>query len=209
VLGIGTEQGSRSKLVPDTQLVISSDSVRMLDMIVKNVTQVGNKVIRATSLEVPTPTSKSTQKVVTDLVDSMRHHNLVGMAAPQIGKGVRVFVTEIRQTKLRKRDTASLDPLRIFINPKILSTSKKEAKDWEGCGSVAMANLFGMVKRPVSIEVEAFNEQGMKFRLKAKNLLARVIQHEMDHLNGKLFVDAADSRTYMSRNEYLKMRAKA
>ncbi len=165
-------------------------------------------VIRSRSVEVSNPTSKSTQRVVTDLIDSMRHHDLVGMAAPQIGKAVRVFVTEIRQTKLRKSDNANLDPLKVFINPKILSVSKKAAKDWEGCGSVATANLFGMVKRPISLEIEAVDEHGMKFRLKAKNLLARVIQHELDHLNGTLFVDTADSKTYMSKSEYLKMRAK-
>lgn len=177
-------------------------------MIVKNATQAGNAIIRSKSVEVSGPTSKSTQKMVTDLVDSMRHHNLVGMAAPQIGKGVRIFVTEIRRTKLRKKDSMNLDPLRVFINPRILSTSKKRAKDWEGCGSVAAANLFGKVTRPISLEVEATDELGTKFRLKAKNLLARVIQHEMDHLNGTLFVDTADTKTYMSRNEYLKMCAK-
>lgn len=177
-------------------------------MIVKNATQVGNTVIRSKSAEVSNPTSKSTQKVVTDLIDSMRHHNLVGMAAPQIGKGVRVFVTEIRKTKLRKSDSINIDPLRVFINPKILSVSKKAAKDWEGCGSVATASLFAMVKRPVALEIEAVDERGTKFRLKAKNLLARVIQHELDHLNGTLFVDTADSKTYMSKNEYLKMCAK-
>lgn len=178
-------------------------------MIVKNTTQVGNPIIRSKSVEVSNPTSKSTQKVVTNLIDSMRHHDLVGMAAPQIGKGVRIFVTEIRRTKLRKKASGKLDPLRVFINPKILFISKKTAKDWEGCGSVATANLFGKVMRPVSLEVEAMDEHGTKFRLKAKNLLARVIQHEMDHLNGTLFVDTADTKTYMSRNEYLKMRAGA
>lgn len=177
-------------------------------MIVKNATQVGNKIIRARSVEIVDPKSKSARKVVTDLIDSMRHHDLVGMAAPQIGKGVRVFVTEIRQTKLRKRDGINLDPLKVFINPRILSISKKEVKDWEGCGSIATANLFGLVKRPASVEIEALDERGIKFRLKAKNLLARVIQHEMDHLNGIVFVDRADPKTYMSRNEYLKMRSK-
>lgn len=177
-------------------------------MIVKNATQVGNEVIRARSVEVANPKSKGTRKVITDLIDSMRHHDLVGMAAPQIGKSVRIFVTEIRQTKLRKRDAIALDSLKVFVNPKILSVSKKEAKDWEGCGSIAAVGLFGMVKRPASLEIEALDEHGVKFHLKAKNLLARVIQHEMDHLNGIVFVDKADSKTYMSKNEYLKMRAK-
>lgn len=144
-----------------------------------------------------------------DLIDSMRHHELVGMAAPQIGKGVRIFVTEIRKTKLRKGESIkNVDPLRVFVNPRVLSVSKKEAKGWEGCGSVASAGLFGMVRRPTSVTVEALDENGKKFRLKASNLLARVIQHEVDHLNGIVFADKADTKTYMSKNEYLKLKAK-
>jgi peptide deformylase len=178
-------------------------------MIVKETTQVGNKVIRDKAVEVVNPKSKSVQKVVTDLVDSMRHHELVGMAAPQIGKGIRVFVTEIRETKLRKGDAKNnIDPLRVFINPQIISVSKTHKSGWEGCGSVASANLFGMVKRPTSVVIEAVDENGNYFKLKAQNLLARVIQHEMDHLNGVVFVDKADTHTYMSRNEYLKLRRK-
>ena len=131
------------------------------------------------------------------------------MAAPQIGKGLRIFVTEVRKTKLRKGvGIENVDPLRVFINPKILSVSKKENKDWEGCGSVASANLFGMVKRPSSVVVEALDEKGEEFHLKASNLVARVIQHEMDHLDGIVFADRADTKTYMSKSEYLKLRAR-
>lgn len=178
-------------------------------MVIKDATQVGNKIIREKSKEVSNPTSREVRKVVKDLIDSMRHHDLVGMAAPQIGKGLRIFVTEVRKTKLRKGvGIENVDPLRIFINPKVLSVSNKEMKDWEGCGSVASANLFGMVKRPSIVVVEALDEKGVKFQLKASNLLARVIQHEMDHLNGIVFADRADTKTYMSKSEYLKLRAK-
>lgn len=178
-------------------------------MIIKETTQVDNKVIRSKARKVANPKAKSVQKVITNLVDSMRHHELVGMAAPQIGKDIRVFVTEIRETKLRKGETKkNIDPLRVFINPRVVSSSKVKKSDWEGCGSVASANLFAMVKRSTSIEIEAFDRDGNKFKLKAKNLLAHVIQHEMDHLNGIVFTDRADTSTYMSKNEYLKFRAK-
>lgn len=178
-------------------------------MIVKKATQVGNKLIRARAVEITNLQSVSTKKVVRDLIDSMRHHELVGMAAPQIGKSVRIFVTEIKKTKLRKGDSVkNEDPLRVFINPRLVLSSKKQSKGWEGCGSVASANLFGMVKRPSSVVVDAWNLQGEKFRLKADRLLSRVIQHEMDHLNGIVFSDKADTKTYMSRNEYLKLRAR-
>lgn len=175
-------------------------------MVIKHATQVGNPVIRKKSKLVVDVESTATKKVVRDLVDSMRYHSLVGMAAPQIGENLRIFVTEIRVTKLRKNDKESgSDDLRVFINPRIISLSKKQEKGWEGCGSVSEANLFGKVSRPAAVEIEAFDEKGQKFSLKAKGLLARVIQHEFDHLDGVLFVDKADTKTYMSGCEYLKM----
>jgi len=177
-------------------------------MIHKEATQVGHPVIRAKAKKVVDATSVEIQKNIEDLVDSMRHHELVGMAAPQIGVGVRVFVTEIRKTKLRKTEADGVDGLRVFVNPKIISISKKMVEGWEGCGSVACAGLFGKVKRPEKVVVEALNEKGEKFTLAAHGLLARVIQHETDHLNGMLFVDAANSKTFMSRSEYLKMKSK-
>ncbi len=174
-------------------------------MIIKKTTQVGNKVIRAKAKAVAVNqiASPEIKSIIRNLIDSMRHHNLVGMAAPQIGQGVRIFVTEIRKTKLRKVSPGGFDPLRVFVNPRIVSVSKAQNKGWEGCGSVACAGLFGQVRRPNSIVVQALDENGKPFVLKAKDLLARVIQHELDHLNGILFVDKADTKSYMSRDEYL------
>jgi len=170
-------------------------------MIIKKASQVGEPVIRTRAKRVSDMQSKDVQKTIKDLTDSMRHHGLVGMAAPQIGRGERIFVTEIRKTKSRTPD--QLDPLRVFINPKIVERSKKEIKGWEGCGSVAATNLFGVVKRPYSVTVEAYDENGEKFSLKTSGLLARVIQHETDHLNGTVFTDKADVKTFMSKESYL------
>jgi peptide deformylase len=131
------------------------------------------------------------------------------MAAPQIGVCSRIFVTEIRETKLRKAHSANdIDDLRVFINPKVISVSEKTTKGWEGCGSVACADLFAKVERPKEITVEAFDKKGEKFTLTAKGLLARVIQHEIDHLNGVVFTDIADRKTFMSREPYLALTAR-
>ena len=173
-------------------------------MVIKSVSQVGSAVIRAKAKPVTSLASKATRKIAADLIDSMRHHELVGMAAPQIGKSVRVFVTEIRRTKVRK--TVETDVLRVFINPRIQSLSKKRVKSWEGCGSVADGDLFGQTSRSASLTIKAQDLDGESFTLTAMGLLARVIQHEMDHLNGKVFTDTANPRTYMSRNEYVKMK---
>jgi peptide deformylase len=173
-------------------------------MVFKRATQVGNPIIRKKSLSVKAILhSQKTKKILKDLIDSMRYHNLVGMAAPQIGINRRIFVSEIRKTKLRKSNET--DPVRIFINPKIISLSRNQVFGYEGCGSVANAGLFGNVRRARSVVVEAFNEKGEKFRLHASDLLARIIQHEIDHLDGKIFLDRlSDMKSIMSREEYLR-----
>ncbi len=173
-------------------------------MVVEEVIQIGNPILRAKNKIIKKTDDKVVQKTIGDLVDSMRHYNLVGMAAPQIGVNFRIFVTEIRPTPSRKLE--NLDKLRIFINPKIIWKSKKEVIIYEGCGSVSNGNLFGPVRRPEKVIVKAINEKGEKIKLKTDGLLARVIQHEYDHLLGIEFVEKiCDYRKIMSKSEYIKM----
>lgn len=176
-------------------------------MIIKEVLQIGNPKIRKISkkLELKDIKSKKINGLIKNLIDSMRAENLIGISAPQINENLRIFVTEIRQTKNRK--PKELDQLRIFINPKITYFSKEKCNGYEGCGSVANANIFGLVNRPKNITVEALDKEGKKFELKASDLLARVIQHEYDHLDGILFIDRITNiKSYMSGSEYRKMK---
>lgn len=175
-------------------------------MAVKKTTQIGNRILRTKAETVKEINSAKLKKLIVDLVDTMRENNLVGIAAPQIGVSLRVFVTEIRKTKLRKN--AEVDGLRVFINPQIISVSKKISKDWEGCGSVAQGGLFAMVSRPESVKVQAYNERGEWFVLETSGLLARIIQHENDHLNGIMFTDIAEIKTLIGQEEYLKIKMK-
>lgn len=175
-------------------------------MIVRKAAQVGHPVIRAKAKAVKDITGKETKRIVKNLIDSMRHHDLVGMAAPQIGVDARIFVTEVRTTEFRKDTGKHGDPLRVFINPKIIKLSTKTDKGWEGCGSVVSGELFAKVTRPARATVTAHNEHGERFTLEAKDLLARIIQHEVDHLNGKLFIDIADTKTYGVKDELLKQK---
>ncbi len=173
-------------------------------MIIKKITQAGNSVLRKKAKRVLDIKSPKTERLVKDLIDTMRGSSLVGMSAPQIGQGLQVFVTEIRKTI--NRDIKEKDDLRIFINPKIIKMSKKESIGYEGCGSVGSAQLFGPVKRPKEVTIEAMNEKGEKFILKAQGLLARVIQHEFDHIKGTLFTDKiSDYKKIMSGEEYKKL----
>jgi peptide deformylase len=176
-------------------------------MIIKNVTQLGAPVIRAKAKPVKSVTSQRTKKIVRDLIDSMRYHNLVGIAAPQIGIGLRLFVSEARETDVRRGQ--GVDVARVFINPRIIRYSKKKRLGGEGCGSVARSELFGIVSRSSSVTVTALNEKGKRFTLIAKGLLAVVIQHETDHLNGIVFLDRLPNmKSLMSREEYIKKLSK-
>ena len=105
----------------------------------------------------------------------------IGLAAVQVGQPVRLFITR-----------APRDQARVFINPDILETSVEEETIEEGCLSVP--GLYSDMVRPASVRVQAWNEKGRPFTLSADGMLARVIQHELDHLNGVLFIDKLDAK---------------
>src|SRR4030042_5310547 len=126
------------------------------------------------------------------------------MAAPQIGHDLRIYVSELRETKYRK---GNIDKVRVFINPEIIERSEELTVGYEGCGSVAHSGLFGPVKRSSEVRVRAQNEEGEPFEFTAKGLLAVVMQHEIDHLDGILFIDKIeDTKKIMSQDEYIKFR---
>lgn len=171
-------------------------------MIIKNLSQIGNENLRKKSVAVLDVNSKKIKATIKDLIDSLKYHNIIGIAAPQIDKNIRIFISEIRKTP--SRNPKNTDKLRIYINPKIIWKSKKEVTDYEGCGSVVYGKLFGPVKRPAEVIIEAIDQNGEKFELRAGGLLSRVIQHEYDHLDGILFTDKlTDVKKILSREEYL------
>jgi peptide deformylase len=177
-------------------------------MAVKKISEIGSSAIRTHAKELGAVTPLKLRKMIDDLTDTMREADLVGIASPQIGISSRVFLSEIRKTKTRK-DISELDQLRVFVNPVLVKTSKKQVKGYEGCGSVARGGLFGIVKRPESVAVRAHDEHGEQFELETGGLLARVIQHEIDHLNGICFIDkVTDTKSLLGREEYIKLKKK-
>ena len=128
----------------------------------------------------------------------MKKEDLVGMSAPQIGESVRIFVSEIRKTKFRNE---GFDELCVYINPKTMKVSNETKLGWEGCGSVP--GLFGQVERAKEVTIEYFDREGEKHTKTCSGLLAVVVQHEIDHLNGILFTDLADPKTFISKEYYL------
>jgi peptide deformylase len=110
------------------------------------------------------------------MLESMRIGSGIGLAAPQVSKPLRIFVTGVEKDKLR-----------VFINPEIVLTSQEEADYEEGC--LSLPGLYTSVRRPEAVRVQAWNEKGRPFTVEAGGLLARVILHEYDHLEGVLFID--------------------
>lgn len=100
----------------------------------------------------------------------------IGLAAPQVGRRERVFVVSIEGDKPR-----------VFVNPELLMASQEEVSYEEGCLSVP--GIYAKLKRPGIVKIQAWNERGRPFTLGADGLLAQVVLHELDHLNGILFVD--------------------
>ncbi len=116
----------------------------------------------------------------------------VAIAAPQIGESLQIFVVSKRIFEIENKNTGirSKTPKdMIFINPEILSVSKKKQKVEEGCLSVRW--LYGKVERAEKVKVRAYDEQGKAFTFGGSGLMAQVFQHEIDHLNGILFIDKA------------------
>lgn len=176
-------------------------------MIIKNTVQTGNPLLRERAKLVTDISSKKVQETIKNLVDTVRYDGFVGEAAPQIGESLRIFVSEVRNTEYRKNEKS--DALKIYINPEIISHSEKKVVGYEGCGSVAYAQLFGPVERFERTLIKATDQNGKEFTLKAEGFLARIIQHEYDHLEGILFTDKlTDWTKVMSKEEYIRMKNK-
>lgn len=170
---------------------------------VKNIIQIGHPALKAENKLIGNIESKQTKQLIQDLRDTLQKNNLIGIAAQQIAENYKIFVTEARNTIYRKLDKE--DEFRVYINPKILSVSDDQAIIYEGCGSVLNGQLFGPVKRPKEITIQAIDESGKKFQLTSDGILARVIQHEFDHLKGIEFLEkVSDYKKLMTDTFYIK-----
>ena len=159
-------------------------------MAIRQTIQLGHPALKAQNQTITDFSDSKLTQLITDLKDTMYKVGLIGIAAPQIGENYMVFITEPRETKSRPADQT--DDFRVYINPRITWESDEKIIIWEGCGSVTGAGLFGPVSRAKITEVEAYDQNGNKFRFKADCILGRVIQHEMDHLLGFEFIEKVD-----------------
>jgi peptide deformylase len=134
------------------------------------------------------------QKLIDDMIETMVEYHGVGLAAPQVHEGVRLFVAALDAGD--EQDEPS-PPLAI-INPEITPVSADLVEDWEGCLSIP--DIRGRVPRARDITLRAFDRNGERLELHASDFSARVLQHETDHLDGILFFDrmkALESLTFL------------
>ncbi len=172
-------------------------------MAVRKAIQIGDPRLKAENQTVSSFSDLKVKKVIKDLKDTMKKNDLIGMAAPQIGENYKLFITQPRKTKARKLPFT--DKVRVYINPKVTKYSSKKNIIYEGCGSVMNGNLFGPVERPSELIIEAIGEDGKRFQLRCNGILARVIQHEYDHLSGIEFTEKIfDYKKLMAREFYIK-----
>jgi len=138
-----------------------------------------NKILRTKSKKVADFNDSKLKKLISDMKETLKSMDSgLGLAAPQIGENIRLFVL-----------SPSLCENTVFINLTI-SKSLRQTRLQEGC--LSLPKIFGYLKRSKSVKITAFDENGKKFKLKAEGLLAQAFQHEVDHLDGILFIDKAE-----------------
>ncbi len=157
-------------------------------MPVRKIIKMGHPTLRqrAKSLQKRDLREARFKNLLSDMVDTLRDYGGVGLAAPQIDESLRVVIIEIRNTNLRY-GVQELFPLTIFVNPEIELIDSQTAGFWEGCLSIP--GMRGYVERPQNISVSFIDELGNFSTLDLHGFPATVLQHELDHLDGVLYVD--------------------
>ena len=156
-------------------------------MSILKVTRLGHPVLRQVTKNISVKELKTPalQKFIDDMIETMKEYDGVGLAADQVFTSKQVAVLEVAGNP-RYPGKAKV-PLTVLVNPKITPLSNETESDWEGCLSIP--DLRGRVPRFKSIRVQALDRRGKKLDFIAKGFHARVIQHEFDHLNAKVYLD--------------------
>ncbi|MDJ0577221.1 MAG: peptide deformylase [Xenococcaceae cyanobacterium MO_234.B1] len=167
-----------------------------------DIAQLGNPILRTAAKVVQDITDPKISQLIDSLIATAVANNGVGIAAPQVSQSLRLFIVASRPN-IRYPHAPTMQPT-AMINPKMISHSEEKVKDWEGCLSVP--GLRGLVPRYQTIEVEYFTREGILERKVLTDFVARIFQHELDHLDGIVFLDRLESNEDLySEEEYQKL----
>lgn len=164
--------------------------------------QLGHPTLRHPAKPIQTITDEEIQTLIDQLIATATQANGVGIAAPQVGKSDRLFIVASRPS-IRYPNAPVMEPT-AMINPKIISHSSETIKGWEGCLSVP--GIRGLVPRYQTIEVEYTSRDGHLCRQELTDFVARIFQHELDHLDGIVFLDRVETtHDLITEVEYQKL----
>jgi len=178
-------------------------------MAVLDIVRLGHPALRTPAQEVAPEEigSETLQRLIDDLVDTMRAARSVGLSAPQVGAGSQVFVYEVPESP---EFPGGPVPLTVVVNPMLHVQPGRQVYDWEGCTSVP--DLRGLVPRHPEVRLLGLGRDGEPLDRQAVGLEARIVQHEHDHLNGVVFLDrmrdlrslafSAEWESYLSGEEH-------
>jgi len=170
------------------------------------VSQIGNPLLleKAAAIPVKEIATATTQQLIENMIETLKDAAGVGLAAPQVYEKKRIILIHLEPTSQTFRKTHI--PLTVIINPEIVKKSPEIQLDWEGCLSISHGNLLGLVPRHKRISIKGYNRMGKQVRMTASAFKARIIQHEIDHLDGILFFDRMrqeDLKNLSNRKEWL------
>jgi peptide deformylase len=157
-------------------------------MAILKVAVLGNPILRIPAEPVKNIQAPEIQRLIDDMVDTMREYSGVGLAAPQVHRALQLIAIDGERAEGLPEGLSS--PV-ILLNPQVTPTTDRLVEDWEGCLSIP--EMRGRVPRHPEIEVQAFDRRGRPVRFTAGDFFARVVQHEHDHLLGTVFLDRMKS----------------
>lgn len=158
-------------------------------MAILKVANLGNPILRVPSDPVKNIQAPEIQRVIDDMLETMREYRGVGLAAPQVHRSLQIVTIEVEADP--GAPPAPVASPTVLINPRIVPATERSEEDWEGCLSIP--GLRGKVPRYTDIEVQAHDRRGKPLDFTARDFFARVIQHEYDHLIGTMFLDRMKS----------------
>ena len=157
-------------------------------MSILKVARLGHPVLRtlARPLEESQIKSQVIQKLIDDMIETMYEYQGIGLAAPQIYESFRIFVAGVES----KSEAGELSTT-VFINPEVVPLDSSKVEDWEGCLSIP--DMRGRVLRSANVRIRSLDRRGESFEKELHGYSSRVVQHELDHLDGILFLDRMTS----------------
>ena len=164
-------------------------------MAILKVARIGHPVLRAATRPVPPRelAGAELQRLIDDMIETMHEYDGVGLAAPQVHVGLRLAVLEVPASDERAREPV---PLLVLVNPRLTPLGEERVGGWEGCLSVP--DLRGLVPRHRRVRLQGLDREGAAIDLEAQGFFARVLQHECDHLDGRVYLDRMEGLRSLS-----------